>query len=357
MTADVRLELASVASCADVASVEPAGKRRRWLVAPWFDLLLVANVAWPLLLLVQWNDGFEGRAGLQFWQVYYATTPHRWVTLLIVFLDRERFSSRKSAFLAIAALVTAVCVGIRLATGALTCLLAVDYLWNAWHFAAQHHGIYRIYCRLNCSMPQRADVWEKLFLRAFLLYVIARVALAAWSEVAWQTRLQTLDWIAAAVALALLFNNFTLNARGGWSSTAYLASVCTLYLSLLWAVHAGRPDLVLSLTTASALFHAVEYLAVVSWSVAKRNSAAPSRLGPSRLGMLGYLAPRWGLVLGLFIVALGSAGWLLDQHLMNGWLLLNVIAAFLHYAYDGLIWRQRPGSTAAATLTTARIGR
>ncbi len=73
--------------------------------------------------------------------------------------------------------------------------------------------------------------------------------------------------------------------------------------------------------------------------------------------MLGYLAPRWGLVLGLFIIVLGSGGWLLDQRLMNGWLLLNVIAAFLHYAYDGLIWRQRPGSSqTSAALTTARSG-
>jgi hypothetical protein len=56
------------------------------------------------------------------------------------------------------------------------------------------------------------------------------------------------------------------------------------------------------------------------------------------------------LALGVFVVVLGAGGWLLDQHLMNAWLLLNVIAAFLHYAYDGLIWRQRPGlkGTAAA---------
>ena len=40
----------------------------------------------------------------------------------------------------------------------------------------------------------------------------------------------------------------------------YLASVCGLYLTLLWAVHERRLGLVLALATASAVFHAVEYL-------------------------------------------------------------------------------------------------
>ena len=40
------------------------------------------------------------------------------------------------------------------------------------------------------------------------------------------------------------------------------------------------------------------------------------------------------------MLVLGSFGWLLQKHLLEPWLLLNVIVAFLHYAYDGLIWRR-----------------
>jgi hypothetical protein len=47
------------------------------------------------------------------------------------------------------------------------------------------------------------------------------------------------------------------------------------------------------------------------------------------------------MALMIFVMVLGSAGWLLDQHLLKPWLLVNVIVAFLHYAYDGLIWRGR----------------
>jgi hypothetical protein len=60
----------------------------------------------------------------------------------------------------------------------------------------------------------------------------------------------------------------------------------------------------------------------------------------SRMGMLGYLAPRWGLLLGVFMLILGAGGWMLEQRWLQPWLMVNVIVAFLHYAYDGLIWRR-----------------
>src|SRR5262245_11838859 len=147
-----------------------------WLVGPWSDSLLIANVAWPLLLLLQVGEGFSGREGLQFWQIYFITTPHRWITLALVFLDRERFAQRRLAFVAIGATAVIAVLGVRVATGTLTCLLTIDYLWNAWHFASQHHGIYRIYQRKSPTVVLTGEPVEKWFMRLFLLYVIVRVA-------------------------------------------------------------------------------------------------------------------------------------------------------------------------------------
>jgi hypothetical protein len=115
-----------------------------------------------------------------------------------------------------------------------------------------------------------------------------------------------------------------------------LISALVLYSSLLWAVHVRELGLVLCLATASALFHAIEYLSLVSWSVRQRQMAPRTRMG-----LLGHLAPRWGIALAVFVLVLGSAGWLLDQGYLEAWLTINVIVAFLHYAYDGLIWRRR----------------
>jgi hypothetical protein len=315
-------------------AVNDAKVPRGWLVGPWFDLLLMANLAWPLVLALHFQEGFSGRAGVQFWQLYFITTPHRWITLALVFLDRERLAARRWVFVGIAAVVIAACLGVRIATGTLTCLLTIDYLWNAWHFAAQHHGVYRIYGRLSEPNRRTGLSLEKWILRLFVLYVIVRVAGATWANAPLEQALGTIDWLALAAPIWLIARDVVRGWSGG--RTSYLASMLALYGALLYAAHFHQPGAVLALATASALFHAIEYLALVTWSARNRYAARGEELG-----LFARIVPRWSMLLLIFIAVLGSAGWLLDQHLLKSWLLVNVIVAFLHYAYDGLIWRQR----------------
>jgi hypothetical protein len=170
----------------------------------------------------------------------------------------------------------------------------------------------------------------------FLLYVILRVASATWSDAALEERLRLVDWGVLVVPAWLVIRDLSgLHARSA-GRTTYLLSVFGLYLALLWAVHERRLGLVLSLATASALFHAIEYLSLVSWSVRRRHAG----LG-DQMGLLARFVPIWGLTLLAFMVILGAGGWLMDQRYVEGWLTINVIVAFLHYAYDGLIWRRR----------------
>jgi hypothetical protein len=314
-----------------VAGTRP--ESRKWILGRAGDAFFIANIFWPVLLLLQYAPGFEGRSGIQFWQLYFITTPHRWSTLVIVLLDRERFLQRKRTYVAIAAIVVITCLGVRMATGTLTCLLAVDYLWNAWHFAAQHHGIYRIYGRLGSDVTSAPFRLEKWLFRSFLLYVIFRTASAAsapWEIDAW---LRRADWFSLVIPAWLVSRELKSLNQGLRGRSLYLFSLLSLYVSLLWAVHVHQPALVLSLATASAWFHASEYLAVISWHIQRR--AAADGANP----VVRWLAPRWGIALLLFAVILGSGAWLLDHELFEFWLTLNVIAAFLHYSYDGMIWK------------------
>src|SRR6185295_8546832 len=107
--------------------------------------------------------------------------------------------------------------------------------------------------------------------RLFLLYVILRVAGATWRYVQLEQALQVTDWLVLVIPAWLLVRYLVQLGRS-LGRSLYLTSVIGLYMCLLAAVHPNRPALLLSLTTASALFHATEYLALVAWNVHGRES-------------------------------------------------------------------------------------
>lgn len=334
--------VAETSTAAATPASTAAAARGGWLFGPWLDLLFVANLAWPAVLLLELWGGFEARDGVRFWQVYFVTTPHRWITLALVFLDRERFRQRSLAYVAVAVGVTALCLSVRATTGALTCLLTVDYIWNAWHFAAQHHGIYRIYGRLSEPERARGLRLEKIGIRTLVIYVTLRVAGWSWKFEALDEFLRNFDLAVLAVPILLVSNELRRATTAGRGRLLYLTSVCTLYVAMLLAVRQREPALVLMLATASALFHATEYLAVVSWAVRRKHG----RDSESR-GLFATLVSRWVLSLTVFAVAFGLAAWTLERQVAELWLLLNLVAAFLHYSYDAMIWKvRRPGSYA-----------
>lgn len=314
-----------------------SSKSGGWLVHPVFDLLLVANVLWPLLVWLGTSDGIARRDGLLFWQVYFITTPHRWVTLLLVFGDRQRFKAKRWLFVGIAGVALAVTLGVRIGTGGLTCLLAIDYLWNAWHFSAQHHGIAKLYSR-RWTDQSCEKAWEKWAFRLFLLYVIFRVAVSTGPTDQWNLDLSRIDFFVLVIP-AVLLSRAVYGAQS-WhdGGIVYRASVFALFIGMLWAVHMNRPEMVLAFATASAMFHATEYLAIVGWTLRKKRNA-----DNSALGLLGWIIPRWASLMIVFIMALGASGYWLDQRVQEAWLTINVAVAFLHYAYDGLIWRRTVG--------------
>src|SRR4051812_17793034 len=71
-----------------------APPRTPWLVSPWFDLFFLANLTWPIVLLVAVLGGESLNKLVAFGMVYVLITPHRWITLTLVFFDGERFRQR-----------------------------------------------------------------------------------------------------------------------------------------------------------------------------------------------------------------------------------------------------------------------
>lgn len=359
-----------------VATLRPSTRvPSGWIVNGWFDSLFLSNAAWPLLAAALLWLGPAFQSGVSFWQVYFVSTPHRWITLALVFLDRRRFRERPAAFLGTAVVLTAACLGLRQSAGALTCVLVIDYVWNAWHFASQHAGIVRIYARQAKGAAAGSGWAEKLLMRMFVLAVMLRISDVAWMLVGqplqglgyFQDRLHLgfhqmlawADWATVGVAAALLAVSRPGFGRAERGRSLYLISVISLYLVLLGAVHFRRLEVLPALIVVMALFHAAEYLALVTWSVHQRfpeqmphpveaetatrffeETPHQSSMRPEGFNLLAAIVPQWGLTLALLCLGLGVAGWMADRRLAETWLTINLAVSFLHYAYDGMIWKR-----------------
>jgi hypothetical protein len=317
---------------------QPSGD---WLVSPAFDLLFLANLGW-LLALIPGYVAAEGIVHVEFWQVYFLTTPHRWLTLLLVAADPDRRAGRRLIFPALAALALVAVAAVYLSTGAFACLLLVDYVWNGWHFAAQHAGVLRVYSlKSGGGRP-----WlEKHGLRLFIFYVTLRTAgwTTGWLEgdPATHAWLRLADRLALTVPAALVALELIGRPWLRPGRATYLASVCGLYSLLLVGLSSGLPSLVLSLAVAAALFHAVEYLALVTHYAWRRQTVGSD-------GLFRAVARHWLAALAAFLLLLGTFAAVVQRQGVAWWVGLNLWAAFLHYAYDGLIWKLRQPATAQA---------
>jgi hypothetical protein len=323
------------------APASPSG--RGWIVSPAFDLLFLANLGWLLLLL----PGFATRTdtAIDFWQIYFLTLPHRWLTLVLVLTDRDRRDGKQRALTIVAALAGVIVVGAYLGTGAFLCLAMVDYIWNAWHFASQHAGVLRMYSRKVGGGFQWLERWG---LRGFVTYTAIRAA--GWATGWIEADSLSLPWLNAAdllvllvPALLLLTNLPGLN-RDRIGKLAYLGSVCVLYSGFLLSLRFGWSGWVIVFAAAGSMFHAVEYLAIVTHYAHRRETVGSD-------GQFRLLARYWLLFLGLYILALGAIGiWMSkpENGVLVVWQGLNLWMAFVHYAFDGMIWKLRRPETAAA---------
>jgi hypothetical protein len=320
----------------------PAPAGRGWIVSPAYDLLFLANLGW-LVLLVPGVTAAD--TAVDFWQVYFISLPHRWITAALVLADPDRRDRRGWLLGGIAVLAAVVVAGAYCGTGAFLCLALVDYVWNAWHFGSQHAGVLRMYARKVGGGPDWLERWG---VRGFVTYAAVRAATWATGDLttdpAAVARLHAADLVVLVVPAGLLVTNLVGAGRDRVGKLAYLASVCALYTGVVLGLRCGWGGLVLVFLAAGSLFHAVEYLAVVTHYALRRRTIGSDTA-------FRALARNWLLYLGLYVLVLGSAGALMahpDSGLVVVWQGLNLWMSFVHYAYDGLIWKLRRPATAAA---------
>ena len=340
----------SLAAPASPTALAPAKAVKSWLVSPWFDLLFLANLAWPIAALVYFVQPFDAGDSLSLFQVYFLSTPHRWITLVLVFCDSERFWKEPLKFggLGVALVLlglalVAVAGFVPFAANSLMLLMMLDYVWNAWHFAAQHAGISRIYGR-SVRPEQSLDhaELEKSALRVLVLWVFFRFAIhiAAYSEYGdsvrwlpdWLIWIDPFVFLPAILLVAREVNAFRPQCLG---RLLYIGSVIGIYSAQLLAIRVGSIPWMVAFFFAGAVFHAVEYLAICNWAVQKRTT-----------GIWHYQITRTGIALVVFMAILGAANWFVNAQSVYAWQLMTLLVSLLHYAYDGIIWKAKPTAKA-----------
>jgi len=325
---------------------------KRWLFNPWADIFLFANIAWPIVAILAWWGNPIVDGPLTFVQVYFLSTPHRWITLALVFFDRERFRQQPGRFIgvgiglvALGLIVAAVGNVWPKAAHSLVPLMMLDFVWNAWHFAAQHAGIARIYGRNAGIVQSDKDVeFEKSAIRLLILWVFFRLAMyrgqhqPEFSFFSLPNLMPILDWFDpfALAGVAVVLGHEATRRPFVVSRMFYIGSVVALYVAQIVAIRLQSNQWMTALFLAAAVFHAVEYLGIVSWAVRKKNT-----------GVWKHLVPRLGVSMLVFMIVLMVTNYLLSRQSYYAWSLVTLLVSLLHYGYDGMIWKARPAAKPA----------
>ena len=315
-------------------------------MGPVADLACVINVFWLAYAGLQYL-AFSGESPqLTVILMHFLVLPHRFITLGLVFLDREQFARRPRTFLALPVLFLGLAfasrgVSMRVAgVDSFVCLAAIDYAWNAYHFSAQHYGMTRIYGKKGTGVNRpRLERW---ILVCGITYVIMRLTQWGMGVQALVTVLPWVDVLAGAAFLTLIL----LEVAQGVPSLPkllYLSSVSALYGGILVAMHFLSVKVLAASVAATGFFHSMEYLSIVTFYVKSK-----ARSGSWGAKLLSSAAARWGVVLAGYMALMG-----LGTAFLNGvdplvYALIVTPVSFMHYAYDGIIWKLRKPAVASA---------
>jgi hypothetical protein len=112
----------------------------------------------------------------------------------------------------------------------------------------------------------------------------------------------------------------------------HLASVCLHYGSMVVFCHFDMAIWAMAVSMTNGVFHAVEYFAVVTWSINPRANKEGAWHGAA-------LFRHWASTLLVFILTVATLGLVITSGHALAWILINTLVAYLHYAYDGIIWK------------------
>jgi tetratricopeptide (TPR) repeat protein len=344
------------------ATIPTTGRAARpspWFHSAPFDLLLVLGtplVTWPLLLAA------KGAVGPDLLRMLLpiSATGHYFATFVRAYGDRELLARFRTRLTVAPIVLVATALGL-IWNGQLAAVMLVTALWGFWHWLAQAFGFARIYdSKVGSYAARTAFLDRALVVMGFVgtvvlnpnstalfgtLFLDVGIGLPS-AETFGVVRSVTQVMVAATIT-AYLANLATAIARvQPWSWQKQCMHVTTI--GYYWFAFSYAPNVLIA-HVLYEVFHDIQYFAI-TWITCRarvqREGVAPWLRTMFRPGPVAAL---------LYVAAMAAFGGLdvLGRSLGRtdpvGQTALGVFlaAAWLHYYYDGFLWKAREASVGA----------
>lgn len=285
---------------------------------------------------------FQSHMGLIIVIVLLFNYVHRHYTMALVYGQKEEFDRRKQVYIylpIIAIIVTALSVYFKV----FPYLLTLSVLWTMYHSVAQKYGFTRIYSRkagYGKGWIDKGILYSWFFYLFFAMVVYERSTLLKYKAGRviignlnnYMDYISTLSYALLAVSIVFTFiyiyEEIKNRKQISIPKNIFVVSTLSIYAIFFHSMVIGY--------IVFGFSHAIEYIAFVNIFV-----GAKYRKKPESNTFFSRVSKRQWLYSGVFaavIIVLSLIGMKLDQ---NAFLIYIVGSSFLHFVYDGLIWKVR----------------
>ncbi len=329
-----------------------------WIISRPADLCFFVGTPLVCLFVLLLASHYYASADIALFVLAFFAVGHHLPGLMRAYGERELFARYRARFL-VTPILVALLVGWSVFNGHLGFFIFLA-LWDLWHFFMQHFGFMRIY-EMKCRRPSRISArLDWLLSAAWLGYVVVAsphylinflerchrygFGLYAWIEPEWVVRFGTAVGYFALAITFVYAANVVRERRQGLPVVWPKLAITAITVGTSYYAYIVLQDILLGYAII-AMAHDIQYYAIVwiyNHGVLKRSEALGAsffrylfRDGRFRI-VLFYL----GLILaygGVEVVARSTQNYLIYDLVK----VLIATSAFLHYYYDGFMWKVR----------------
>jgi hypothetical protein len=313
--------------------------KKLWIQNSWADTIFYSFgwiVIFTLLLMFQNNYAWIILVVLMFNYV------HRHYTFALVYGENEEFNRRRLIYIALP--ISAIIVTfIFIKYDSFKILLTISIIWTMYHTVAQKYGLTRIYSRKAGYGEARTELGVIYSWFVFLFFFLAvkdqqiveryragRVILGFFGE--YMQYVQVIAYVAMAVCIYFTVRYIYIEIRNRHQisipKNIYVISIILLFSIFLYSLVIGY--------IVFAFSHALEYIAFVNFFV-----SAKYKKRPEHKSLLARASKKLWIYSTLFAIIVILASLYGRQWNMRALEIYIVGSSFLHFIYDGMIWKIR----------------